>query len=68
MSKVMNAHILQTGPPAQLAPLVVDAAERSVRLLARDHPGIAGNPGDGVQHFGHRGRQRHHARARLAVA
>lgn len=63
--EVMNAQFCEAGQPAQLSPLVVGRTEEGIRLLARDHSVVAGNLG---KHFIHRGRERHHACARLTVA
>ena len=63
MAEVMNSHILQPGAGPDDVPRFVQVLDMGARLVAGDHPGIAGNPGQLGEHPGRRGRQRDRARS-----
>ena len=67
VSQVMDAHALQPGMHLDAVPVVGEIRQAGAGLLAPDDPGIALDPFDAVEHLQDRGRQRHHARAPLAV-
>ena len=68
MTQVMDTYIFQPGPGTHDQPRIVDVGHAHARLLPGDHPRVVRNPGNFRQHALHRQRQRHHARAGLAVA
>ena len=67
MPEIVQAHILQSGPRPQRQPYLVDVYQMAAGPPARDHPGIARNAGDAIEHRLDLGRQRDHARAGLRI-
>ena len=64
----MNAHALKSGARLDAVPVVGQVRQAGAGLPAADDPGIAFDALDAVEHLLDRRRQRHHARAPLAVA
>ena len=68
VAQVVDAHVVEPGPRPHPVPRAGDGGEVRARRLADDDPGVVRHPRDLRQHRVGRGRQRHHARAGLAVA
>ena len=68
VAQVVQAHVVEAGAGAHLAPGLEQAGEPGAGLGAGDHPGVAGQALDRRQHLRRLGRERDRARAGLAVA
>ena len=66
--QIVEAHVVQPGLGPYERPRIVDVLEAGARPPPGDRVRVVLNPGYGIQNVRRRGRQRHHARAGLAVA